>query len=440
MAFIIVALLMVSAFPAICANVGTENSWAAKEPLPMPSWGIVGVNGKIYAIAGSGDYANVTYVNNAVFEYDPASDAWISKKPMPTKRSSFAAVTYHNKIYLIGGDDGLNQVYDPVTDTWEDRAPMPTPRTQMEGNVVNGKIYLIGGRTGGQYSTVSVNEVYDPATDSWTTKPPIPYHVTLYASAAVDNKIYVIGGQDEFHSDINVAFNQIYDTENDSWSFGAPIPSITFSAAAGVTTGVLAPKRIYVIGGMINHETHGSDLNQVYNPEDDSWSVAASMPTARFQFHIAVVNDKLYAMGGLPYFTLSGEYCYENEQFTPIGYKPRVEVLSPENKTYDATVVSLNFAVNGYAASFSYSLDGQKNVLITDNTTLEGLSSGLHNLTVYVEDAEGNLGMSETVYFTILEPFPTTLVAIASLVIVAVVGACLLAYSRRKESNRTVKF
>ena len=299
-----------------------EDSWSSKASLPLPSGGIIGFKDKIFAFGGSGEYDNVTYSNNAVFEYDPSLDSWIAKEVMPIKRSGFVLAVIQNKIYVIGGSEGLNQVYDPVTGTWENRTSVPTPRTQLEANVVDGKIYLIGGRTGGQMSTVALNEVYDPQTDTWTTKEPMRYPVVQYASAVVDNKIYVIGGQDEFHDELNLDVTQIFDTTTDTWSLGAPIPKVVWQAAAGATTGEQAPKRIYVFGGLPEQSLFGTDWNQVYNPETDTWTDAEPMPTARYSLSVAVLNDMLYVMRGMPYFNLNGVYCHENEQYTPVDYVP----------------------------------------------------------------------------------------------------------------------
>lgn len=81
----------------------------------------------------------------------------------------------------------------------------------------------------------------------------------------------------------------------------------------------------------------------------------------------------------------------------------------------------------------SRSLDGQANVTLTGNTTLTGLSSGLHNVTVCATDALGNTGVSETITFTIAkEPFPTTYV-IAAIMIVAVAAAGLLFYFKKRK-------
>jgi N-acetylneuraminic acid mutarotase len=239
---------------------------------------------------------------------------------MPNERGNVAAAVYQNKIYVIGETDGLNQVYDPTTDTWENRASMPKYSTQIEANAVNGKIYIIGGSSG-------LTEAYDPANDSWTTRAPMPIAVSAYASAVINNKIYFMGGSGPDIPNLN----QIYDTNTDTWSFGAPVPISVSSAQADATSGVLAPKRIYVIGGRTNYGLDGINATQVYNPQNDSWTVGAPMPTARFQLHMTVLNDHLYVMGGLPYFSLGGAYCFENEQYTPIGYEiPTPSPRSPQ--------------------------------------------------------------------------------------------------------------
>jgi hypothetical protein len=116
---------------------------------------------------------------------------------------------------------------------------------------------------------------------------------------------------------------------------------------------------------------------------------------------------------------------------------PRFSLLSPENKTYAAGDISLNLTVNEAISQITYSLDGQENVTIAGNTTLAGLSYGSHRLTVYATDTAGNTGVSETVYFSI-EPFPTTLVAVA-VMSAASAGASLLLYfgKRKKLSQNT---
>lgn len=71
---------------------------------------------------------------------------------------------------------------------------------------------------------------------------------------------------------------------------------------------------------------------------------------------------------------------------------------------------------------------------VAGNTTLTGLSDGYHSLVVYANDASGNMGASETIYFNVELPesFPTTLVAAigGSLAVIAV---CLLVYFKKRK-------
>ena len=109
-----------------------------------------------------------------------------------------------------------------------------------------------------------------------------------------------------------------------------------------------------------------------------------------------------------------------------------VFLVSPENATYTADV-ALNFTVNKQTSWLGYSLDGSDVVVVSGNITLSGLSSGLHNVTVYAEDMFGNSVTSETVYFTIAEPFPFVPVAAASVGLVIVVVVALLVYFKKRK-------
>jgi hypothetical protein len=87
----------------------------------------------------------------------------------------------------------------------------------------------------------------------------------------------------------------------------------------------MAPKRIYVIGGLPGGSLYGTDLNQIYDPATNSWTFGPPMPIARAQLHIAVVNDVLYTMGGLPFINVQATPTLENYQYTPAGYIPEFQ-------------------------------------------------------------------------------------------------------------------
>jgi len=346
---IFLVLSQVFALAGADSVAGTPNSWTAKAPWPLggtgygPGYttggrgggGAAVVNGTIYVFAGYGDYF-----------YNPATDNWSAFAPMPTPRAEFAVAACDNKIYVIGGEElnityptalAVNTVYDPSTNTWASKSPMPIGTINVQAATVNGKIYAIGGSilTAGAppYSwaqpTVNFTEIYDPVTDLWTRGAPIPYPVIGYAMTVVDNKIYVIGGQDEYNvPDINVNFTQIYDPASNLWSFGAPTPVSTMGAAAGATTSAEAPKRIYVIGGMGGFLV-GLNQNYVYDPAANNWTPADPMPTARFLPTVSVVDDILYVIGG----GQGDSSLATNEQYIPIGYVASTPSPSLSNST-----------------------------------------------------------------------------------------------------------
>jgi hypothetical protein len=423
------ASLIVAAKPVSAATL-VENSWTSKASMHVArsDLGVAVVNGKIYAIGGNAENG-VVGTNE---EYDTETDTWTYKTPMPTPSSSFATAVYQNKIYCIGGE--VNAVYDPATDTWKTKTPMPTPTSSLHAHVFNGKIYLIGGTlpdpTG--FSPTTLNQVYDPETDSWTMKTPMPTATSVGASVMVDDKIYVIGGLGPSRLG---SLNQIYYLETDTWSLGATPPWQFGYGVAGATAGVNAPKRIYCV----------YEGNQVYNPINDSWTSGADVPTGRMNFAVAVVDDRLYAIGGLTHTYSLGlslgitvNFHATNERYTPFGYgtvPPAVAVVSPENGTYASGNVSLAFTLNKLVLWMGYSLDSQANVTVTGNTTLAGLTSGLYNVTVYAKDEFENTGASETIHFTIAEepePSPATLVAVTSAVTVTAVGISLMVYLRKR--------
>jgi N-acetylneuraminic acid mutarotase len=318
---IVIIFLIGSCVIIIQPAKASADSWVTKAPMPSANAGGVAValNGKIYVIGPSFN-----------FLYNPSTNTWVSKTPLPTNQQSFAVATCQNKIYVSGGCSGFNQItgypinctganeeYNPATDSWETKATMPTARAEMQANEVNGKIYVISG-TLPNGSISNVTEFYDPSSDSWSTAAPIPTPVGLYASAVVNNKIYVEGGGKS--GPVVVDLNQIYDPITNVWTLGAPLPTPGLLAAAGATTGVLAPTRLYVIGGTTDG-VNALNTTHIYDPQTNSWTIGALMPTARGILSVAVVNDTLYALGGTNnLLNPKSPVNAVNEQYFPLGY------------------------------------------------------------------------------------------------------------------------
>lgn len=331
-------------------NSPKDNYWITKTPIQQArgGLGVVSVEDKIYAIGGAlncvrNSKASTWKIVNTTEEYNPQTDSWTTKNSMPTARVYFATVAYQNKIYCFGGLIGTtkapymdteillpvsqwcntSEVYDPLTDKWETKTPMPlTPDVQLTATVFDDKIFLIGD-IGAQPLMV-----YNPATNQWNTtvsqsesikqswnKALIHAYATTGASTGdaqftattYNNNLYVFA-RGLFLSSTNAGF--IYNSLNQSWTLGKPAPSEITGALAVTTSGVLAPKLIYC---------ESSTANYVYDPKNDSWQIGERLHTNRFDFGVAISNDKIYVVGGYSSDDLLSGVA-TTEEYVPLGY------------------------------------------------------------------------------------------------------------------------
>jgi N-acetylneuraminic acid mutarotase len=449
LAFRTAGLILVFALLLFClgevkpASAVSSNVWESKAPMhtPRSSLGVAVVDGQIYAIGGLVDppsWVKCTGVNEM---YNPVNDKWVYKASMPTPRASFATAVYDGKIYCIGGTLGVqnstllasdaNEVYNPSTNKWTAKTSMPTPRVGVTACVVDGKIYLLGGNS-------SLNEVYDPKTDSWSTKTPMPAKPSIRqiwscTSAVADGKIHVFGAFPLAYS------HQVYDPKTDSWSTGTPIVLGYYLATCGATEN---PQNIYVFGVDSTWWDLGPPkfTSLLYNPATDGWRVTAGMPTPRVNSAVAAVGSVLYVIGGSVVMiennahptSINEQYLLQNDKPAD-NQAPKVTVQSPENKTYSDSV-QLTYDVNEPTVSVRLCIDGQNLIFAALNQTLN-LPIGTHNITMYAIDSSGNIGASDTVSFSVVEPqaFPTLLMVVAASVLAVCIVALTVFFRKSKK-------
>jgi N-acetylneuraminic acid mutarotase len=191
------------------------NSWTAKSGGPRvhgPA-AVYASNGKIYTFGGFGTDVQSCVIpmfpracGQDVEEYDPLTDTWTPKALMPTPRFLPAAVQAQNgRIYVVGGQFetpihliyNTVEEYDPVTDTWQSRTPLPFGGLAGLAAVSasNGRIYVFGGYGFNEYYWTNSVFEYNPANDTWRT---LATNFTARAGPGAvitaDDKIFAIGG------------------------------------------------------------------------------------------------------------------------------------------------------------------------------------------------------------------------------------------------------
>ncbi|MBS1812803.1 MAG: M36 family metallopeptidase [Acidobacteria bacterium] len=179
-----------------------------------------------------------------------------------------------------------------ISPTWQAQTSMPSAllRTLIASD--GQYLYVIGGRSTAASSTAT-NAVrrFDPANNSWTTLASLPMLLSSGEAVQLNGKIYVLGGQTETTA---ISTVYIYDIAANSWTTGANAPIGASAYAIGVDSvrGI-----IYVTGGLDSQTNPLTNVN-AYDTKTNTWSLLASMKTARYAHEAAFIDGKLYVAGG----------------------------------------------------------------------------------------------------------------------------------------------
>ena len=347
---VVLTFLILGTLASTSATLGQDvplpGSWTTLAPAPTKRTEVTAavLGGKIYVLGGFaepslGTLSSMT-ITDRVEVYDPATNEWTTRAPLPVGLHHAAAVVAENRLYVIGGyrqaflalwhPVATVHMYDPDKNAWTERSPMPTPRGALAVAESGGKFYAIGGYDGA--TNRAEVEVYDPANDAWTVRSPLPTPRDHLAATTAGGKIYAIGGRVNQNYAHNLPTVEAYDPAVDRWTKAADLPT----ARSGITAGVIRGT-IYVPGGEAPEGTFRT--HEAYTPATDRWHIAASMPTGRHGLGSAVVGDRLYVISGGP--TPGGSYSNVNEVFTPLGEQPAGRATSRASSAKVGAVMAL---------------------------------------------------------------------------------------------------
>ena len=199
--------------------------------------------------------------------------------------------------------------YDPVNDAWKVLRPLPEARHHITLSAVRGLLYGIGGFTGGfpDWRAQPTMFIYNPVSSTWTKGTDLPAARGEGVSAVVNDKIYLIGGRVRatedarlFDDHIDSIRNEVFEPTTKRWSVRADAPTPRNSAASAVIDG-----KIYVVGGrkfLKNADGTTRQVNvpnlEVYAPKLDRWETRSPMPQPRGGLAATSHLGKLYVVGG----------------------------------------------------------------------------------------------------------------------------------------------
>jgi len=190
-------------------NAGLVSDFAAYDPTadmwtplaPMPTGrnhlGAAGLAGKFYAVGGRTDLG--AGLNNVatVEVYEPGV-GWGTLTPLPRARGGLALASAASRLFAFGGEGNDDipsgvfpdvDAYDPATNLWAPRAPMPTPRHGIGAAVLAGRIHIPGGGPVEGFGVSAEHEVFDPEPPASIPAIPLAGAALLGLALAVTGRV-----------------------------------------------------------------------------------------------------------------------------------------------------------------------------------------------------------------------------------------------------------
>ena len=250
--------------------------------------------------------------------YQPLTGKWRRANSMNVKRVGHTATLLSDGRVLVAGGEysevpqptlglhGSVEIFDPSTGLWDVAGSMGTPRVAFSATLLStGRVLVAGGVDNDDLSLTSC-ELYDPASGTWS--PTGSLAEARYGHTATllgDGSVLIVGGaQDDFEG-LTTKSAELYDTASGKW---AATGALRIDRSSHTAT-LLDDGKVLVTGGWSEHAPappSGYYIFQslaeaeLYDPESREWTIAASLPTARFGHTATLLTDgRLLTAGGL---------------------------------------------------------------------------------------------------------------------------------------------
>lgn len=125
-------------------------------------------------------------------------------------------------------------------------ANMSGRRLQFGVAVIEDKLYIVGGRDG--LKTLNTVECFDPKKKSWNLMPPMSTHRHGLGVGVLEGPMYAVGGHDGW-SYLNTV--ERWDPQARQWSFVAPMSTSRSTVGVAVLMGKYVQKSLQIHLNMV---------------------------------------------------------------------------------------------------------------------------------------------------------------------------------------------
>ncbi len=268
------------------------------------------IGGKLYVFGGQFD--ETLLATTSVERYDPATDQWEPRAPMPIALTHAGTARVDDTVWLVGGFadprprsvTDVVQIYDATADAWSFGPSLPVGRASGALVRFGGRLHYFGGleKAGRGSHEVADHFVLDLEAPEagWRTAAPLPDAFNHHVGVALDGLVYSVGGQ--YRHDPSREFLPVlyaYDPRADTWERRADLPHPRSHTEPGT---FVHRGRIYVAGGLADapDATPAVDHVTSYDPDADAWTAEPPLPATLIGPAARVLGDRLViSHGGL---------------------------------------------------------------------------------------------------------------------------------------------
>ena len=255
----------------------------------------------------------------------PSLNGWVIKNEIPN-RSHASSITIGDHIYLFGGlitTAGGNVEINPAISTnqawryntlshhWSsDVTDMNIPRHGAAICAIEEDVILFSGyNSNGTEETQFVTEiaVYHTRLGTWDIIEPPPTLLTSHlgesSCSSLGNSIYLTGGINSDGTVSNTVTKFEYNSGNIELSPNQ-LPGITLGTPRYRHESIVHDKLLFIVGGKTSVTSDDSattnvEIINLINTEEATINYYELMPTARYDFSMALMGDNIFAFGGM---------------------------------------------------------------------------------------------------------------------------------------------
>ncbi|MEM7417307.1 MAG: kelch repeat-containing protein [Gemmatimonadota bacterium] len=258
--------------------------------------------------------------------------SWEVKADIPYRVQEVYPALHQGRIYLAGGlspdvaesDGNISDrvyIYDPTADEWSEGPSLPEPRHHPYLVSTGAELFSIGGfiaANGGRWSASTDILRLDDATDSWVKVAELLTPQSETVAVHAGRMIYIATGRAptgsanaEWTDQGDVASLQVFDTESYGVAF-ATSSSIARNSGAGA----VIDDKLYVVGGRV---VGGGNVatNEMFDLQTGEWTTLAPMPNAQGGIAAAALDGRLYVFGGEYFESGGGGVHRESWEYDP---------------------------------------------------------------------------------------------------------------------------